>query len=305
MPTLRDTILARVRPLLAGGTLLLAATLSPPAAADACTEAVLVAQLDLAERSFAGLDIETFTLVASEATETLGCLSAPVSPATAARVHLLHALGASLNSDDAAVRRACHAALLADPGIDLETALGTQPGSALDTHCRAMKGALAPRRISPPCKEAGGWVNGAEGALAYEGLPAVVQIPDDTCGLAVSIWVGADETLDCPITHGGDPPPLSTSLRGFRTGLTFATIGVGAITAAVWGLRIDAYKDAHALYNTTVVRNHDPVDEGLVDSKDDAKQVFYRAMDLNTAAVAATGVTAALALPTLYLHIRF
>lgn len=176
------------------------------------TSADLEAAAQAAEDAFEQLDAAAFSAALEAQRAALPCLSGPISPTTAARLHNTEALAAFLDRNEGGTLDAFRAALIADPAQDL--------GEGLEqTHPIRYERRYAARFEAPPVTLLRP-LSSSESALAdgrrvnerYTELPVVlqrVQAEDGT--VLASLYLPANAPL--PDWVEVAPPPLSTDVR--------------------------------------------------------------------------------------------
>lgn len=194
--------------------------------------------------------------------ERVDCLSEPLSPKLAARVHRTSALFTFFDSDDAATRLAFARYRALDPGGELPDGLAPRDHPLRELY-ESADTAAKPAPLPPPAK---GWllVDGEQDDEAPKNLPYVLQhIADDGVVLTTSL-----------VAAGGDPPfyeqragtPNPTPEPGPKTGgggkglkpLAIAGIGVAGVGLVTYGA---AFGTRGAYKNAVEVGDRDRIDK--------------------------------------------
>ena len=188
--------------------------------------------------AFADLDPEGFRGGHDTVVQTLGCLSDPVPPEIAAKVHVVVGLHAFLSDDEAATIAAFQAARAADPALALGDWLP-------EGHPVRFEWRLAERLEQAPARDLAAqsgeqvWVDGVAAAPVVLGRPAALQREQARRIAETLYWSGADLPEWAPLAE----PRLSKSARR-RIGLAAGTALATGATAAL--LAVGA--SAHARY---------------------------------------------------------
>jgi hypothetical protein len=146
---------------------LLVVVLAPAFADEGCPaptgRAQLVLEVEQAQQAFRQLDRDGFAAARERLQGALPCLSEPLQPGDAARIHGLMALDAFLAKDDGRSVANLHAALRADPDFDLPRDLFPE-GHPLRLHLHVAR-SLQPGMVRPLPQP-------PEGVVTVDGVPA-------------------------------------------------------------------------------------------------------------------------------------
>lgn len=183
--------------------------------------------LDSAEQAFRDHDVETFQKVAEAVSLDLPCLSEPVTPGLAARVHRLQGLVRFINDQNEGATQ-CFAACRSAGGDEL-TLQGLLP-SAHTAHELF-------ERMSPETIERESVPAPRTGALSFDGtlcnerprsVPTVMQVFDDN---GVVLVTGVLQTTDPLLPY----EPVRTRKKGPNVKLLATAGGLAAASGAMWG----------------------------------------------------------------------
>jgi hypothetical protein len=196
--------------------------------------AELALHLQAAEDAFGRLDRQAFGTFREGVLADLACLSEPLWPSEAARVHGLMALDAFLRHDDGSAVTNLRAATLADPAFDLPLDL-FPAGHPLRLELQVARGLVpgAGRPLPLP----------AEGNVTVDGAPAE-QAPGERP--AILQWLVPPEVRGTVYLAPGDPLPawgelprtarVRTPRAPHPWGLVAASGGAALVAGGCWGL---------------------------------------------------------------------
>lgn len=232
---------------------LLSLLLSTAAAACPASTADLRAAIDAGVAAYGEWAWDRFGLARADVAGMIGCLSEPLAPEDARRIHLFAALQAGVDKDEARATGAFRALLAVDPVWALPAELAA-PGSLLQ---RAFDAARVEVEVETLRLPKGDWlVDGASGVRALPlSRPAVLQrrTPE-----SLDTWLVAGEPLPDSLSEAlSRPAPkprkaAETSAEAPGSGrrplvLGAASGGALALSALSFGLAWrawDAYPDA-------------------------------------------------------------
>ena len=127
--------------------------------------AALIGALDRAESAFTELDSPGFHQAVNDAAADADCLTAPIDPATAARLHRMVGLRGFVDGDEAAARLAFAAARSIEPTYAFPTSLLPRNHPALALYDEAAQVAGTTEAAPAP----------AEGRLQFDGSPSLLR----------------------------------------------------------------------------------------------------------------------------------
>jgi hypothetical protein len=196
----------------------------------ACEEATLNAELDAAEAAFLAMDSAAFTAAWERSTATVDCLDAPITPATAARVHGVMALSAFLNRDENTLLAAFHALHRADPEQSFGDWLPERHPILLEWRLATR---LEPTAPVPLVKTRGVtvWIDGTAAQERVPDQPAVLQRIEDGAVTSSMLYLPPPEP---PPWAAVEAPRMRPELRRrliLGSALTVSLAGTAAFFA--------------------------------------------------------------------------
>ena len=234
----------------------LALVASAPARAADCvaTEDEVLAEARAIFVAAAAMDAAALSAAHARLVDRLGCLQAPVTPATAARVHAAQAVERYLVADEASTSAALRAACRAAPDQRLPATIAP-PGNRLHElqgqACAAPAGASIPLAPAPSL-----WVDGRPWADVPSDQHLLVQlVPDDHVqsrasyvaeGSLVPAWAQAPAPPPLPRTAPLEAPSASERQRDPRLARASAVAGALALGSGVAALGLASAWDTQA-----------------------------------------------------------
>lgn len=198
---------------------LLALGLSPAVAACPASAEAVQMDADEAYAAYLAFDVSGFSSQAVALRKEVACLSEPVDPATAARIHLVEALSAWLNKDSKHVMSAFRGVIAVSPGFTLSADVapaGSQVRSFFDAAVAV---------------GAGGWTPVLNSQLSYtvDGRTSAAGIPSERAAI---VQVRSSSGIQTWYLSGGGLPAelLSAISADSRAG---AAIPLATVTPVV------------------------------------------------------------------------
>lgn len=251
------------------------------------TEASVQALLDRARDRFEAMDEEGFRAAAGTLDTALACATEPLAPATAARIHRVHAFRSYLDADDGRTVASFRAAIAIEAHRDLPLKLAPE-GHLLQT---LYDRARADLRESPvPADLPAGatlYVDGHPSEVCSGGRPAVVQLARRRERIC---WSGY-------LHPGEDRPDWHRLYRQSGAGrvLWWSAAGAGVVTAGLWGatlLELSAFQGLEEGIRTGTLDADDT--PGDITDRAGGEALATRTNRLGVAAQVGSGVTAGL-----------
>lgn len=170
-----------------------ALTPGPVRAADCpAGQAALVQEISAAEASFEQMDLPGFQRAEGRVREILLCLSEPLTPALAARVHRLEGLSSFIARDPARAGQAFAAARALDPAYTFPDTL-LPPGHPARKLFESSGGQAETERVAAPGSGTLRF-DGRESLDRVVGWPTILQRLDDGGGVAQTLYLWPGES---------------------------------------------------------------------------------------------------------------
>ncbi len=219
------------------------------ASAAECETAVSPAEIrttaDVAQRAFGELDPATFGAAREQVESGLPCVSTPMPPPVAARVHLLSALAAFLDDDQAQTVASFQAARAAHPSLELGAWLPDTHPLRLDWRIAGILDEPEPSALTL-FGEDQLLVDGLEGETLVLTRPAVLQRVQSGSVVDTSLWQGGELPGWMELYEPRLGPEIKRRL--WLGGATFVVAGATGALLAVSSTAHDRYVDEDTPY---------------------------------------------------------